>query len=120
MGSIEDGLTGNFSTLLTKSILDAIIALIFASSLGVGVLFGSVSVGIYQGIITILAVFIAPFMTEAMISGLSMVGNVLIFAVGINLLWEKKVRVANMLPAIFIPVLYEIIRNGVLLYGNAR
>lgn len=111
MGSIEDGLSGNFSTLLTKSILDAIIALVFASSLGLGVLFSSVSVFVYQGIITLLAIFIAPYLTPAMISGLSMVGSVLIFAVGINLLWEKKIRVANMIPAIFIPVIYELIKS---------
>jgi len=110
MGSIEDGISGDFSTLLAKSILDAIIALVFASSLGIGVLFSSISVGVYQGIITLLAIFIAPYMTTEMISGLSMVGSVLIFAVGINLLWEKKIKVANMLPSIFIPVLYEIVR----------
>lgn len=110
MGSIEDGLTGDFSTLLTKSILDCIIAAIFASTLGIGVLFGSVSIFVYQGLITLLAIFIAPYLTDAMISGLSMVGSVLIFAVGINLLWEKKIRVANMIPAIFIPIIYELIK----------
>lgn len=111
MGSISDGLTGDYSTLLAKSILDAIIVMIFASSLGLGAIFSFVSVGVYQGLITILAIFIAPYLTDAMISGLCMVGNVLIFAVGINLLWEKKVKVANMLPSIFIPVIYEIIIN---------
>lgn len=109
MGSIEDGLTGDYSILLAKSILDAIIAVVFASSLGLGVLFGSVSIFVYQGLITILAIFIAPYLTDTMIQGLSMVGSVLIFAVGINLLWEKKIRVANMLPAIFIPIIYELI-----------
>lgn len=109
MGSIEDGLSGDFSTLLAKSILDAVIALVFASSLGLGVLFSSVTIAVYQGLITLLAVFIAPYMSEAMINGLSMVGSVLIFGVGVNLLWPKKIRVANMLPAIFVPVVYEII-----------
>lgn len=109
MGSIQDGLTGDYSTLLAKSILDLIIIMIFASSLGLGAVFSFVSVGIYQGLITILAIFIAPYLTDAMISGLCMVGNVLIFAVGINLLWEKKVKVANMLPSILIPIIYEII-----------
>ena len=111
MGAISDGLTGDYSTLLTKSILDAIIAMIFASSLGLGVVFSSVSILLYQGLITLLAVFIAPYLTDAMISGLCMVGNILIFAVGINLLWEKKIKVANMLPSIFVPVVYEIIMN---------
>lgn len=109
MGSIEDGLSGDFSTLLTKSILDAIIALVFASTLGIGVLFSCITVAVYQGLITVLAIFIAPYMTDAMISGLSMVGNTLIFSVGINLLWPGKIRVANMLPSIFIPVLYELV-----------
>lgn len=110
MGSIQDGLTGDFSTLLAKSILDGIIALVFASTLGLGVVFSAVSVFVYQGVITVLAIFIAPYLTDAMVSGLSMVGSVLIFAVGINLLWEKKIHVANMLPAIFVPVIYEIIK----------
>lgn len=111
MGSIEDGLSGDYSILLAKSILDAIISVVFASSLGLGVLFGSVSIFVYQGLITLLAIFIAPYLTTEMISGLSMVGSVLIFAVGINLLWEKKIRVANMLPAIFIPVIFELIKG---------
>ena len=109
MGSIEDGLTGDYSTLLTKAILDLIIVMIFASSLGLGAVFSAVSVAVYQGLITVLAIFIAPYLTDAMISGLTLVGNVLIFAVGINLLWEKKIKVANMLPAIFVPVIYEIV-----------
>lgn len=109
MGSIQDGLSGDYSILLAKSILDAIIAVVFASSLGLGVLFGSVSIFFYQGLITLLAIFIAPYLTDAMVSGLSMVGSVLIFAVGINLLWERKIRVANMLPAILVPIVYEII-----------
>ena len=109
MGSIQDGLTGDYSTLLAKSILDAIIVLVFASSLGLGAIFSAVSVFVYQGLITLLAIFIAPYLTDAMVSGLSMVGSILIFAVGINLIWEKKICVANMLPSIFIPVIYEII-----------
>jgi len=109
MGSIQDGLTGDYSTLLAKAILDLIIVMIFASSLGLGTVFSAVSVGIYQGLITLLAIFIAPYLSDSMINGLCMVGNVLIFAVGINLLWEKKIKVANMLPSILVPIIYEII-----------
>jgi len=109
MGSIQDGLTGDYSTLLTKAILDGIIALVFASSLGIGVIFSSIPLAIYQGLITLLAVFIAPLLTDAMISGMSMVGSVLIFGVGINLLWDGKIKVGNMLPAIVVPIIYEII-----------
>ena len=111
VGSIEDGLTGNYSTLLAKSILDCIIAMVFASTLGVGALFSAITVGVYQGLITLLAVFIAPLLTDAMISGMSMVGSVLILGVGINLLWDNKIHVGNMLPAIFVPVIYEIIMS---------
>lgn len=111
MGSIQDGLTGDYSTLLTKSILDAIIALVFASTLGVGVLFSSLTIAVYQGLITLLAVFIAPLLTPPMVSGLSMVGSVLIFGVGVNLLWNNKLKIGNMLPAIFVPVIYEIIMS---------
>lgn len=109
MGSIQDGLSGDYSTLLAKSILDGIIAVVFASSLGLGVVFSSVSIFVYQGLITLLAIFIAPYLTAEMVNGLSMVGSVLIFGVGINLIWPKTIRVANMLPAIFVPVIYEII-----------
>lgn len=110
MGSIEDGLSGNYSTLLTKSILDGIIALVFASSLGIGVLFSSVSVLVYQGAITLLAVFIAPHLSDVMITELSMVGSSLIFCVGTNLLLDKKIHVGNMLPSIFVPIIYELLK----------
>lgn len=111
MGSIQDGLNGDFSMLTAKAILDGIIAIVFASSLGMGVMFSAVSIGVYQGLITLLAVFIAPYLTPDMISGLSMVGSVLIMAVGINLIWDNKIHVGNMLPSIFVPVVYEIIKS---------
>lgn len=109
VGSIQDGLTGDYSMLLSKAILDCIITLVFASSMGIGVLFSAVPLGIYQGAITLLAVFIAPYLTDAMISSLSMVGSVLIFGVGVNLLWEKKLRVGNLLPALLVPIVYDLI-----------
>lgn len=109
VGSIQDGLTGDYSMLLSKAILDCIITLVFASTMGIGVLFSAVPLGIYQGAITLLAVFIAPYLTDAMISSLSMVGSVLIFGVGVNLLWEKKLRVGNLLPALLVPIVYDLI-----------
>lgn len=109
VGSIEDGLTGDFSMLLSKSVLDFIITVVFASTMGIGVMFSALPLGIYQGMITLLAVFIAPFMTASMISSLSLVGSALIFGVGINLLWEQKLKVGNMLPALFVPIVYELI-----------
>ena len=109
VGSIQDGLTGDYSMLLSKAILDCIITLVFASTMGIGVLFSAVPLGIYQGAITLLAVFIAPYLTDAMISSLSMVGSVLILGVGVNLLWEKKLRVGNLLPALLVPIVYDLI-----------
>lgn len=109
VGSIEDGLTGDYSMLLSKSVLDFIITVVFASTMGIGVMFSALPLGIYQGMITLLAVFISPYMTDSMISGLSLVGSALIFGVGINLLWEKKLKVGNMLPALIIPIVYELI-----------
>ena len=95
--------------LLSKAVLDCIITLVFASSMGMGVLFSAVPLGIYQGAITLLAVFIAPYLTDTMISSLSMVGSVLIFGVGINLRWEKNLRVGNLLPALLLPIVYDLI-----------
>ena len=109
VGAVQDGLTGDYSMLLSKAVLDCIITLVFASSMGIGVLCSAVPLGIYQGAITLLAVFIAPYLTDAMISSLSMVGSVLIFGVGINLLWEKKMRVGNLLPALLVPIVYDLI-----------
>lgn len=109
VGSLQDGLTGDYSMLLSKSILDFIIIIVFASTMGIGVVFSALPLGIYQGLITLLAVFIAPYMTESMISSLSLVGSALIFGVGVNLIWEKKLRVGNMLPSLFVPVIYELI-----------
>ncbi|MCH5255877.1 MAG: DUF554 domain-containing protein [Lachnospiraceae bacterium] len=109
VGSLQDGLTGDYSMLLSKSVLDFIIIIVFASTMGIGVLFSALPLGIYQGLITLLAVFIAPYMTDSMISSLSLVGSALIFGVGVNLIWEKALRVGNMLPALCVPVIYELI-----------
>ena len=100
VGAIEDGLTGDFSILLTKAILDLIIIMVMTCSLGKGCIFSAIPVFVLQGSVTALAVLIKPLMTEAALGNLSLVGNVLIFCVGVNLIWGKKVRVANLLPAI--------------------
>jgi len=109
VGSLQDGLTGDFTLLATKSVLDFIITLIFASTLGIGVMFSAIPLGLYQGSITLLAVLISGFMTDAMISNMSSVGSVLIFCVGINLVFGKTIKVGNMLPAIIIPIIYSLI-----------
>lgn len=102
VGAIEDGLTGDFSILLTKAILDFIIIIVMTCSLGKGCAFSAIPVFLLQGSITALAVLIKPLMTEIALANLSMVGNILIFCVGVNLVWGKKIRVANLLPAIIL------------------
>ena len=104
VGSIEDGIFGDYSILATKAILDLIIILVMTCSLGKGCMFSAIPVALLQGGVTILARFIKPLMTESALSNLSLVGAILIFCVGINLVWGKKVRVANLLPAIIFAV----------------
>ena len=105
VGSIEDGITGDYSILATKAVLDFIIIMVMSCSMGRGAVFSAIPVAILQGSITALAGLLRPVITEAALANLSMVGNVLIFCVGLNLVWGKKVRVANLLPAIVIAVI---------------
>lgn len=104
VGSIQDGISGDYSTLAVKSVLDFIIIAVMASSMGKGSIFSAVPVLIFEGSITLLARLIAPVMTELAVAYLSLVGSVLIFCVGINLVWGKTVRVANMLPGVVLAV----------------
>jgi len=108
VGSLESGLTGNHSTLFAKSTLDGIGSVIFSSTMGIGVLFSSVSVLLYQGTITLAAVYVKPFLVPEVISQMSSVGGLLIVAIGINMLGENKIKVGNMLPSVFIPLIYYI------------
>ena len=105
VGSIEDGISGDYSILATKAVLDFIIIMVMSCSMGRGAIFSAIPVAILQGSITVLAGLLRPVMTVGALANLSMVGNVLIFCVGINLVWGKKVRVANLLPAIVIAVI---------------
>ena len=102
--SIQDGLTGDYSVLATKAVLDVIIVMVMSCSLGPGAAFSAIPVAILQGSVTALAGLVRPVMTETALDNLSLVGSVLIFCVGINLLWGKKIRVANLLPAIVLAV----------------
>lgn len=105
VGSIQDGLQGDYSVLAVKSILDFIIILVMTCSLGRGAAFSAVPVLLLEGGMTLLSRLIQPVMTDAALSNLSMIGSVLIFCVGLNLIWGKKVRVANLLPAIVLAVI---------------
>lgn len=105
MGSIEDGISGDYSILATKAVLGFIIIMVMSCSMGRGAIFSAVPVAILQGSITVLAGLLRPVMTVGALANLSMVGNVLIFCVGINLVWDKKVRAANLLPSIVVAVI---------------
>ncbi len=108
VGSLEDGLNGDPGLLIIKATLDFSVFIVFASTLGVGSLFAAIPLGLWEGGITAAAVFIAPFMSDALITDLSAVGSVLIFGVGVNLLFDRGIKVGNMLPALFGPVVYHI------------
>ena len=105
VGAIQDGISGDYSTLAVKAVLDFIIVAVMTSSLGKGAAFSAIPVFLFEGSITLLARLISPIMTETATAYLSLIGSVLIFCVGENLVWGKKVRVANMLPAVVFAVL---------------
>ncbi len=102
VGAIQDGIYGDYSILAAKSVMDFVIVMIMASSMGKGCVFSAVPVGIWQGVITLLAGVVAPMLTDAALANLSLVGSILIFCVGLNLIFPKTTRVANMLPALLI------------------
>lgn len=104
VGSINDGLYGDYTVLVTKSILDFIIIMIMAASLGKGTIFSAIPVAILQGSVTALSLLIKPIMTDTALLYLSVIGNILIFCVGINLVFGKKISVANLLPSIIFAV----------------
>lgn len=105
MGSIESGLTGNHKILFAKSSLDGITAIVFSSTLGIGVLFSALSVFIYQGILTLLAVSVKDFLVPEVVAYMSSVGGLLIVGIGLSLLGIKEIKIANLLPAVFIVII---------------
>lgn len=100
VGSIKDGIEGDWTILATKGILDLIIIIVLTGSMGKGCVFSAIPVFVLQGTVTVAAALIKTSMNPLSIAYISAVGNVLIFCVGINLVWGKKVRVANLLPAL--------------------
>ena len=104
VGSLQSGLTGNHEMIFNKSILDFVAAIIFASSLGIGVAFSAIFVFLYQGSITLMAQWIAPFLTDATVNEMTCVGSVIILGLALNMLGITKLKVMNYVPAIFIPV----------------
>lgn len=117
VGSIQDGLVGDYTILAAKAVLDGVMSVVLAASLGGGVFLSVITVAVYQGAITLLASVLEPVMTDALIGQLSLVGSVLVMAIGFNLLFDKKVvKVGNLLPAVLIPVFYQIVLNFVNLF----
>ena len=104
VGALQDGLSADPSLLITKAVLDCLIIMIFTSAFGKGAVFSVIPLVFFQGSITILAQFIAPLLTKQMLDNLSMIGSMLIFCVGINLMFNTKIRVANLLPALLIAI----------------
>ena len=107
VGAMQDGLSGNSSMLMTKALLDFALVAILASAYGVGTVFSALPIFIYQGAITLIAALFGTVISAQLIETLSFVGSALIFCVGINLVREKTFRVANMLPALLIPIFWE-------------
>lgn len=106
MGAIQSGLTGNHEILFSKALLDGIMSITMAVSMGVGVVLSSISVLVYQGLITLLAQFMQSFLSDAVVLEMTAIGGVLIMAIGLNFLEIKRIKVGNMLPAIFLPIIY--------------
>ena len=109
VGAVEDGINGNYTILAAKALMDFVIILVMDSSMGKGCIFSAVPVGIFQGSVTLLARLVEPLLTAAALDNLSLVGSVLIFCVGINLIWKNTIRVANLLPALIVAIAYALL-----------
>jgi len=109
VGSLEDGLYGKIDILLAKSMLDGISAIVFAATLGIGVAFSAIPVLGYQGLITLAAGLLKPLLTDVVVSQMSIVGSILIMAIGFSILEIKNFKVGNMLPSIFMPLIYALV-----------
>lgn len=106
LGSLESGLTQNHDILFAKSALDGITSLVFATTFGIGVMFSAIPVFLYQGAITMAAMGIKPFLVAEVVAQMTSVGGLLILSIGLNLLEIAKIRLGNLLPAIFIPLVW--------------
>lgn len=109
VGAVQDGIYGDYTILAAKSLMDFVIILVMASSMGKGCLFSAIPVGIFQGAVTLLARLIQPVLTAGALDNLSLVGSALIFCVGVNLIWKNTIRVANLLPALIVAAAYALL-----------
>ena len=113
VGALQDGLSGDYSTLFAKSVLDGISSILLAASLGFGVAVSALPILVYQGGITLLAHIVKPYLENypLLIGQISCVGSILIFAIGINMIFGKKIKVGNLLPAILFPIIFALLKS---------
>lgn len=111
IGALKDGLTGDASTLYAKAIIDGTVSIFIASTLGIGVFFSVIPLGIYQGFITFAAKYVEPYLSDILILNVSFIGSIIIFGIGINMIFGKKIKCGNLLPAVLIPIFYELIKG---------
>jgi len=111
VGSIQDGISGDYSMLAAKAVLDFAIVIVFASTYGLGATCSAIAIFVYQGLITVVAHFAGAFIGDELLGYLTFIGSALIFCVGINICFEKKFKVGNMLPSLLVPVAYVIIKG---------
>lgn len=116
LGSLDSGIRNNHDILYAKSMLDGTFSLIYAATLGIGVAFSAIPVFVYQGTITVLAKYIAPYLSADMIREISIVGGILIFCIGISMLNIKKIKTGNLLPAMIVPVIYYLLKDPVMAF----
>ena len=112
VGALQDGIYGDYSILAAKSVLDFIIVMVMTCSLGKGCIFSAIPVVAFEGLFTLLAVFIKPIMTTLALDYISLIGSILIFCVGINLVFGKRIRVANLLPALLFAIVAAFLPIG--------
>jgi len=111
LGSFEAGISSNYKILFSKSLIDGISSIFLTITFGVGVLLSSIATFIYQGFFTLTSSYLAPFITDAMLLEISAVGNLMIAAIGFNLIGASKIKIANLLPGVLVPVIYFLVFN---------
>ena len=104
VGSLESGINGNHEILFSKSLLDLISSFILSTTMGIGVMFAAVFIFLYQGLITVLAQFVGPYLSDAVIAEMTCTGSILIIALGLNMLGVTKLKIMNYIPAVFLPI----------------
>ena len=109
VGALQAGLSGNYDTIYAKTVLDGVSSVIFSASMGIGVIFSSVTVLLYQGGITLCATFLSGILSQAVIAEMTAVGSLMIVGLGLNLLEVTDIKIANLLPGILVPVVLGLI-----------